>query len=151
MSGAIHSRDPYSPSDSQKGKHLHPNTLCCTGQLVINVDKCLIYATVLYLFAHRQTCSCEILQNPNCTLPNMHNAVYWPNTDWLTSGPVRKRSDSSLVQTRDVQRKKKKKSKIKNYIMKSRQWLLWTHLIAFNTWFNLSSLYVLTLLFSVVV
>lgn len=37
----------------------------------------------------------------------MHNAVYWPNTDWLTSGPVRKRSDSSLVQTRDVQRKKK--------------------------------------------
>lgn len=106
---------------------------------------------MLYLFAHRQTCSCEILQNPNCTLPNMHNAVYWPNTDWLTSGPVRKRSDSSLVQTRDVQRKKKKKSKIKNYIMKSRQWLLWTHLIAFNTWFNLSSLYVLTLLFSVFV
>lgn len=41
----------------------------------------------------------------------MHNAVYWPNTDWLTSGPVRKSSDSSLVQTRDVQRKKRKEIK----------------------------------------
>lgn len=38
-------------------------------------------------FQPRQTFSCAVLQNPNCTLLNVDDAVRHSNADWLTSGP----------------------------------------------------------------